>query len=208
MRLFLVFISLALLASVLGLQAQYREERDGRPVPAGVEWTAVDKTWTPAEWDSAAVTAPDEQDRLLYLGGAAMGLALFDYVGYNLARASGDHGSLVVYRVLQGLAQLAVSWMLYEKLGLPSAIGFNVLWWTWGLDAIFYGYTELFNVGGSWSGRGAFASDILGNNCYWASWTPVGLAQGADPSKKIAGDTIIAQSIIGAILAVTLTVHF
>ena len=189
-------------------RAQYREERAGTAVPARAQLMGIEASRISVEEELSTVAAPDEQDRLLYLGGAAMGLALFDYIGYNLARASGEHGNLVVYRVLQGLAQLAVSWLLYEKLGLPSAIGFNVPWWTWGLDAIFYGYTELFNVGGSWSGRGAFASDILGNNCYWASWTPVGLAQGADPKKKIAGDTIIAQSILGAILAVTITVHF
>lgn len=208
MRVWLAIVVLSLLATAMESRAQYREKRDGTPVPAGVEWTHAGQPRIQVEGELSEVAAPDEQERLLYLGGAAMGLALFDYLGYNLARASGEHGNLVVYRVLQGLAQLAVSWLLYEKLGLPSAIGFNVLWWTWGLDAIFYGYTELFNVGGSWSGRGAFASDILGNNCYWASWTPVGLAQGADPKKKIAGDTIIAQSILGAILAVTITVHF
>ena len=82
------------------------------------------------------------------------------------------------------------------------------MWWTWGLDAIFYGYTELFNVGGSWKSRGVFQADIMDNNCKWASWTPIGIAQGADPNKKLAGDALMAQTLVGAVLAVTITVSF
>lgn len=160
---------------------------------------------TPSE-DTLTAAAPGAGEKLAWLTGAALGMALFDYVGFNLVRDNDTW--LPVYRVIQGLTQIAISWLLYEQVGLPTAIGFNVLWWTWGLDAIFYGYTELFNVGGEWRGRGVFRGDILENNCTWASWTPVGIAQGMDPKKKIAGDTLIAQSIIGAILAVTITVSF
>ena len=197
MRLVLVLTGMLMLTSLTA--AQFREGEatgTGTMSLAGAEPSV----------DSSAFGGATDGEKLLYLTGAAMGYALFDYVGYNSVR--NDHTGLVVYRVLQGLVQLGISWLLYEELGLPTAIGFNVLWWTWGIDAMFYGYTELFNVGGSWQQRGVFRKHILDNNCSWASWTPVGLVQGADPQKKIAGDTIIAQSILGAILAVTITLQF
>lgn len=157
----------------------------------------------PAADSLAVVLQPGAGEKALYLTGAALGFALFDYVGYNLVRNS-DTG-LPIYRVVQVLTQLGVSWLLYEKVGLPTAIGFNLIWWTWGLDAIYYGYTELINAGGSWERRGAFQRQILGNHCTWASWTPVGISRGMDPKKPIAGDTLIAQSLIGAVLAFTIT---
>jgi hypothetical protein len=159
----------------------------------------------PDSADMAAVPA-GAGEKLLYLTGAALGFSMFDYVGFNLVRDNST--SIIIYRVVQVLVQAGVSWLLYEQVGLPTAIGFNVLWWTWGLDAIFYGYTELFNVGGSWRGKGAFQNDIMNNNCTWASWTPVGISRGMDPEKKIAGNTLVAQSLIGAVLAVTITVNF
>ena len=156
--------------------------------------------------DSVVVEGATDGEKLLYLAGASLGFALFDYVGFNLVRDNPT--TTPIYRVIQGLTQLAVSWLLYEELGLPTAIAFNLIWWTWGLDAIFYGYTELFNVGGDWRGRGVFQSDIMNNNCFWASWTPVGIAQGMDPKKKIAGDALVAQSLVGALLAISITINF
>lgn len=172
---------------------QYRDGSDARTFVMGVS-------------DTLANDGRTDSEKLLYLAGASLGFALFDYIGYNLVRDNPT--TTPIYRVVQKLIQLGISWVLYEELGLPTAIAFNLIWWTWGLDAIYYGYTELFNVGGAWSGRGAFQADIMNNNCYWASWTPVGIAQGADGKKKIAGDTLVAQSLIGAALAITLTVTF
>lgn len=186
-------VSVLLLLLVPGAVGQYRDPGD-----AGTSMTVVS--------DTLAIDAATDSEKLLYLATASLGFALFDYVGYNLVRDNPT--TTPIYRVVQKLVQLGISWILYEELGLPTAIAFNLIWWTWGLDAIYYGYTELFNVGGAWSGRGAFQADIMSNNCYWASWTPVGIAQGADGKKKIAGDTLVAQSIIGAALAITLTVTF
>jgi hypothetical protein len=145
-------------------------------------------------------------EKLLWLGAASLSFSLFDYVGFNLVRNSSTH--TLIYRVLHVAVQAGMSWLLYDKLGLPTAVAFNLMWWTWGLDALFYGYTELFNRGGGWSGRGAFRKDIMQNNCTWASWTPVGIARGMDNSKPIAGDTLVAQFLLGAVAAITVTITF
>ncbi|MBR9978975.1 MAG: hypothetical protein KFH87_12890 [Bacteroidetes bacterium] len=163
-------------------------------------------SWEIPSSDSTFTEEVTAGARLLYLTGASLGLALFDYVGYNLVR--GNPTTTPIYRVIQGLVQAGVTWLLYEQVGLPTAIGFNLIWWTWGLDAIFYGYTELFNVGGTWKGRGVWRGDIMNNNCTWASWTPVGIARGMDPEKPIAGNTLVAQSLIGAVTALTITLTF
>jgi hypothetical protein len=197
----IVVIAVLMMLVVPSASGQFREE-------AGlVRDSAVTRIDDSSASDSIVdATKPEAGEKMLYLTGAALGFALFDYVGYNLVRNS-DTG-LPIYRVVQVLTQLGVSWLLYEKVGLPTAIAFNLIWWTWGLDAIYYGYTELFNAGGSWERRGAFRSQILGNHCTWASWTPVGISRGMDPKKPIAGDTLIAQFLVGAGLAVTISLNF
>ncbi|MCZ7554817.1 MAG: hypothetical protein M5R41_00260 [Bacteroidia bacterium] len=156
--------------------------------------------------EALATSTPDATEKLLWLTGATLSYAMFDYVGFNLVRDNSS--ALPFFRVIQALVQAGITWILYEKLGLPTATAFNLVWWTWGTDAMFYGYTELFNVGGSWKGRGVFRSDILDNNCKWASWTPVGMLRGMDSSRPIAGDTLLAQFLVGAAAAVTITVTF
>jgi hypothetical protein len=145
-------------------------------------------------------------EKLMYLGIATLSMSLFDYVGFNLVRDT--RTPKTIYRALQVVMQAGITWLLHEDLGLPTAVAFNLISWTWGMDALFYGYTELFNVGGGWSGRGAFRKDIMQNNCTWASWTPVGIAHGMDNSKPIAGDTLVAQFLLGAVAAITVTITF
>ncbi|MFZ1730907.1 MAG: hypothetical protein WBQ23_11445 [Bacteroidota bacterium] len=196
-----ILVMLAILAAPAF--SQFREEVGSNRAAA---MTEVSDPATMITHPTTNADSTTSGKKLLYLTGAAMGFALFDYIGFNLVRD--NDAAMPFYRVLQGAVQLGISWFLYEQVGLPTSIAFNVLWWTWGADAIYYGYTELFNVGGSWRGRGIFQSDIMNNNCYWASWTPVGIAQGMDPDKKIAGNTLVAQSIVGAFLAVSITVGF
>ncbi|MBE0644864.1 MAG: hypothetical protein IH600_12340 [Bacteroidetes bacterium] len=201
----IALIILIVMLAAQSLCAQYRET-------SGLPLSASSLAATGMDEDSLRSVAMVEHaeagavEKVLYLTGATLGFALFDYIGYNLVRD--DKTAMPYYRVLQGLVQLGISWFLYEQVGLPTAIGFNLIWWTWGADAIFYGYTELFNVGGSWRGRGVFEGDIMNNNCTWASWTPVGITRGMDPEKKIAGNTLVAQSLVGAALAVTITLRF
>ncbi len=147
-----------------------------------------------------------QEEKLLYLFGASVVYAGFDYVGFNITKSNPT--ALTIYRVLQVATQAAISWLLYDQVGLTTAISFNVIWWTFGDDILYYGYAELFNPGGGWESRGAFRNSIIGNQCTWAYWTPIGITRGIDRKKVIAGDTLIAQSLIGAILAVSLTLSF
>lgn len=159
--------------------------------------------------DSLAVI-PNENiflwKKLVYLTGASVVYAGVDYLGYNLTNRNPT--ALKVYRVFQVLMQAGISWFLYEQLGLPTAIGFNLIWWTFGDDILYYGYANVLNPGGKWESRGAFTHSVMGNHCTWAYWTPLGLLRGMDNKKVIAGNTLVAQSIIGAALAITITISF
>ena len=192
--LLLCFICVSLLPASAA-RAQFREDSREKVQDASSE--RIEET--------VADNPPSDGKKMLYLAGSALGFGLFDYVGFNLARGT---SALPLYRAIQALVQIGITWFLYEAVGLPTAIGFNLIWWSWGADVIYYGYTELFNAGGKWERRGAFEQQIMGNHCTWAWWTPVGIAQGMDRNKVITGDTLVAQSLVGAVLAFTITLSF
>ena len=150
-----------------------------------------------------AVEAPGTLERLLWLAGASVAYAGFDYIGYNATR--NNPSALRAYRVTQVLMQSAISWLLYEQVGLPTAISFNLIWWTFGMDFLYYGYAEIINPGHPWESRGDFGNGVLANRCGWAYWTPVGISRGMKRGKPIAANTLIAQSLVGLGLAVTIT---
>jgi hypothetical protein len=154
----------------------------------------------------AAGAAPSATTKLLWLGGACILYAGADYAGYNATRHNPT--ALKVYRVFQLLMQGAMSWLLYEQVGLPTALSFNLIWWTFGLDFLYYGYAELINPGHPWESRGDFRNGVLSNRCGWAYWTPVGMTRGMKRGLPIAADTLIAQSLIGLGLALTITIVF
>jgi hypothetical protein len=185
----LLVLSLFLTASALC--AQYRD----RPVQQENLQATLQ--------DSSMIS---DGDQLLYILGAGLIYAGIDYVGYNLTRSNAT--SLAIYRVFQVGMQAALSWLLYEIAGLPAAIGFNVIWWTFGWDFLYYGYAELFNPGGGWDSRGYLKAGVLNNQCNWAWWTPVGITRGMSREKFIAGNTLIAQSLIGTALAIGITLHY
>ena len=186
-----------LLAAAYPCTAQFRPEAE-----PGAGTSDIDTL----RFDACSVEKAGAGEKLLWLGGASLSYALFDYIGYNLVR--GNSTTTPIYRVIQTLVQAGITWLLYEQLGLSTAAAFTLVWWTWGMDALFYGYTEAFDVGGEWRGRGVFQTDIMDNNCTWASWTPVGMARGMDSSRPIAGDTLVAQFLIGAAAAITITISF
>jgi hypothetical protein len=163
---------------------------------------------TPAQ----EISPPPEKEKpailtkLLYLGGASLLYSGIDYVGFNATNRNPT--ALGIYRVCQVLMQGAITWFLYEKLGLSTAIGFNLIWWTFGDDFLYYTYAEAVNPGAPWESRGAMKASIFGNQCYWAYWTPVGLSRGASRHKVIAGDTLLAQTLIGAVLGISITIAF
>jgi len=125
-----------------------------------------------------------------YMIGSVVAFSAFDYAGYNLSKDSKT--SLDVYRVVQVLVQVGITKLLIEEVGLPEAIGFNLIWWTWGADLLYY----------QW-GRFIPPYDRLTQNkgVTWAHWTPVGLVRGRG---VIANDTLIAQATIGLSISLAL----
>jgi hypothetical protein len=145
-------------------------------------------------------------NKLMYLAAACFGFAAFDYVGYNLCRES--TWALPAYRVIQGLTQIGITYYLYKKVSAGTALGFTLVWWTFGTDFLYYGYAEVINPGHPWESRGDFNNSVMGNQTTWAYWTPLGISRGMKRDKPIAGDALIAQALLGAALGVTFTVNF
>ncbi len=125
--------------------------------------------------------------------------SLFDYFGFNISLKKGwaefnnDRG----YRVVQGILQAVLTAVLIYFSGWRAAIGFNIIWWTWGCDFLFYLYCEIFNFGND---RGNFRKEVLSGSVQWAWWTPYGLMF----TKK--GDVIkhkilVIQGVTGAVAA-------
>ena len=150
--------------------------------------------------------AQEALEKVAWMTGGTVVLGVYDYFGYNLARH--DPTALTLYRVSFVVAQAAITYILYRKFGLPTAIGFNLIWWTFGTDMVYYGVCESNpNPSHAWPGRGAWAGESR-NGITHAYWTAVGLLRGANPGVPIAGDTIVAQSIVGLALGITISVSF
>jgi hypothetical protein len=152
---------------------------------------------------SASSSAQPHWERAAYVGGAVVLLGVYDYVGYNLTYA--NKTALTAYRISFFALQGVLTYLLYEKFGLPSAIGLNLIWWTFGVDMVYYAACEFnTNASGSWASKGAWALDSQ-NGIGHAEWTPVGIVQ---PGSRIPGDTIVAQSLAGAAIGIGITISF
>ena len=147
-----------------------------------------------------------------WVGGSVVAFGVFDYFGHNLIMTQNhdSKSSAIVYRTLQLAVQMALSYMLYEKFGLPEAVAFNLVWWTFGADFVYYGVGELTDGFGNpeWGRRGSWDHIAGKGGPPWAYWTPVGIARGFDRNERISADTIIAQAITGAMLSVAITLYF
>jgi hypothetical protein len=138
-----------------------------------------------------------------WVTGSVVALGAYDYLGYNLTRSSPT--ALGIYRVSFVLLQAGLTYLLYEKFGLSSAIAINLIWWTFGVDMVYYGIAEVSPIrGGAWSGPGAW--DVDGKNgIAHAGWTPVGLLRGGE---RIPRNTIVGQSIVGAVIGIGICISF
>ena len=111
---------------------------------------------------------------IVYTVIGAVLFSLFDYFGFNISLKRGwaefnnDRG----YRMVQGAVQAVITLILLLVSGWKAALGFNIIWWTWGCDFLFYLYCEIFNYG---KDRGNFRKEVLGGAVQWAWWTPYGL---------------------------------
>ena len=111
---------------------------------------------------------------LLYGVCAAIVFSLFDYFGFNISLKKNwaDFSLFNKYRAVQVSVQIILTLLLLFLSGWQSALVFNLIWWTWGCDFLFYLFCEIFNYGND---RGNFRKEVLGNNVQWAWWTPYGL---------------------------------
>jgi hypothetical protein len=135
--------------------------------------------------------------RYEYVVGGILVFSLADYIGFNLA--NNPNGIPFWYRCIEATEQTAISYFLYKTCGLSSVIAFNLIWWTWGEDLAYYGWTNLFNPSSDalnksdWENR--TNSGLRTTGIDWAGWTPIGLTR--PQGSKIARSTLIAQAVIG-----------
>jgi hypothetical protein len=120
--------------------------------------------------------------RIGYIWGASLSFSLFDYLVYQLVR--NNDNSRHAYRFLETGVQLGITYFLQKQCGLSSAISFTLIWWTWGDDVAYYGWSHVIQ-------RPVFALD----NITWAGWTPVGLLRKQKTS--IDNATLMLQAMIG-----------
>jgi hypothetical protein len=151
-------------------------------------WTTQDSTKTAGE---------QRLERIEYVVGSAVAFSLFDYTGFNVLGSmhlkNDNKVGLTMLHLLDAFAGTGINYFLYSKFGLSSAISFDLIWWTWGNDMGFYGWTYLLNPASPWINR--TNNGLRGGEVNWAGWTPVGLIR--PQGSWIANSTLFAQSIIG-----------
>src|ERR1043165_8576606 len=86
-------------------------------------------------------------ERIEGVVGSSLAFSLFDYLVFNKLRDNErwvvTKRTLSLYHNALGVVQAAISYVLYRKLGLPSTISFNLMWWSWTDDLLFYGWSYL-----------------------------------------------------------------
>lgn len=142
----------------------------------------------------------------ILLAGACFLYAGIDYVGYNSTRTSPR--ALRVYRVCQLGMQIGFTLLLLQYAGWASALGFNIIWWSFGLDFLYYVFSETVNAPRPWDRRGDFARGIMADACGWAYWTPIGIAHGMKRGRSIPARVLIVQAALGLMSACALMLAF
>ena len=148
-------------------------------------------------------TTSTKLERAGYVVGSSLAFSLIDYVGYSLVRKANYGPGPGWYRLFEGAVQAGVSYFLYKECGLSSAISFNLIWWTWGMDFEWYGWANLLNPasdGERWENR--THNGLQGREISWAGWTPIGLLR--PQGSLIARDALITQAIVGFSVSVAL----
>ncbi len=147
---------------------------------------------------SDSLHASTKLERIAYVVGGSAAFSLLDFIGFNATQF--NKGARTGYRIFQVTSQLAISYFLYQKFGLSSAISFNLIWWTWGDDLGFYGWTNLVNPSSPWYNREN--NGLHGNQVTWAGWTPIGLLrrQGTVVDKY----ALFAQALIGFSISIAI----
>jgi hypothetical protein len=138
-------------------------------------------------------------ERYGFVVGSCLAFSLLDYIGYNtlVTPNHGSASSILSLHIFDAAFGSAINYFLYKTCGLPSAISFDLIWWTWGLDLGFSGWGDAINPATPWVNR--TNSSLHGNSITWAGWTPIGIwrKQGTVIDKY----TLYAQAIVGFSIA-------
>jgi len=126
--------------------------------------------------------------------------AAYDYIGYNVCKKSPS--LLVIYRISQFILQGILTWQLWEHGGFRCALSFNLLWWTFVDDLIYYGYASIANPSGSWENKNSTKEAL--SNVTWAYWTPIGIVKGMKRNVVIEKPLLYWQASIGVCVSFTI----
>lgn len=147
---------------------------------------------------------------LIYVLVLVLVFSLFDYFGYNISAKKGWVNEKLInpYRVIQTTFQIVLTLIAIFQFDWTVAVGFNLLWWTWNCDLLFYLIGDVIGI----YGRGWFRKEVLQNQVSWAWWTPYGLfdliLNGKDKTTNyyriINGSILLFQAFIGICITVLL----
>ena len=132
--------------------------------------------------------------------------SLYDYFGFHISHKKGweDFTFLNPYRVSQITVQIIITAALYIITGWFSALAFNILWWTWWADLLFYFWYDIIKIFGYPRKPGGFKEQVLGNKVTWAFWTAWGLMRFKQKDVVMTSTEIFAQAGIGMLITILL----
>jgi len=136
-----------------------------------------------------------------------------DYFAYNALGFQTDHPKIPAetYRIAHLALQAGITYLLWHSLGFSHALSFNLIWWTGGTDAVFYGWSEAGNGFGhkDWAGRGV-SKNLMQVGANWFGWTSVGMTRGGlgNHTTPIPGNALVAQAAVGAVLGIAVSLEF
>lgn len=131
--------------------------------------------------------------------------SLYDYFGFHISYKKGweDFTPINPYRISQSIIQLIITAILLIFFGWLSALTFNILWWTWWADLLFYLWYDLLRVFGYPRKPRGFREQVMGNKVTWAYWTAWGILRLKHKHEIMTWKEIFFQAIIGLIIVVS-----
>jgi hypothetical protein len=153
------------------------------------------KAQNAANQDSTNTDGAQRLERFEFVLGSCLAFSLADYAGYNIF-VKGDQsrtGAIFGLHVFDAAFGGAINYFLYKTCGLSTAISFDLVWWTWGLDLGFSGWGDVINPATPWVNR--TNSSLHSNSITWAGWTPIGLLR--QQGTVIDKYALYAQAIVG-----------
>jgi hypothetical protein len=134
--------------------------------------------------------------------------SLYDYFGFHISHRKGweDFTPVNPYRITQFIVQVIITAGLYFFFGWFSVIAFNILWWTWWADLLFYFWYDYLKLFGYPRKPGGFKEQVMGNKVTWAYWTAWGLLRFKHKNTVMKRNEIFIQAGAGIIIVIILNI--